>query len=246
MKILCKKEKVYDYFIERYDLTGVYAGQTGVPIGVLLLHILINRDELKFVRLSAEAESEEIGVPRTIFHADSKKEITYLHQLTSLFVREELEIWRLTVKYNDEDIFITGWTHDTELSVRYTIKTRPNLLPLMSEIETATYDYHDYDPQLVYNMKSQFNLNQKMAILSIVELQKYPDIWNEFEHGMKSAPFAEPLEGAISVEGYTAEMLYKNYPLSILGAYNYLIYLKTDPENAINDLKRGLKKKIMT
>ena len=40
--------------------------------------------------------------------------------------------------------------------------------------------------------------------------------------------------------GYYASKLVEDFPLSPLGAYNYLIYLREDPQNAIADLKAGL------
>ena len=43
--------------------------------------------------------------------------------------------------------------------------------------------------------------------------------------------------------GYTAETLHRDYNLSPLGAYNYLVYLKEDPNNALTDLKAGLPRK---
>ena len=45
------------------------------------------------------------------------------------------------------------------------------------------------------------------------------------------------------IEGYSAKRLNTEYPLSILGAYNYLIYLREDLQNALKDLKNGLRKK---
>lgn len=44
----------------------------------------------------------------------------------------------------------------------------------------------------------------------------------------------------IKVEGFTAQYLATNYPLSALGAYNYLIYLREMPGKALADLKAGL------
>lgn len=44
----------------------------------------------------------------------------------------------------------------------------------------------------------------------------------------------------IKVEGFTAQHLATNYPLSALGSYNYLIYLREMPGKALADLKAGL------
>jgi hypothetical protein len=47
----------------------------------------------------------------------------------------------------------------------------------------------------------------------------------------------------IKVEGFTACQLATNYPLSPLGAYNYLIYLREMPVQALADLEAGLPRK---
>ena len=60
---------------------------------------------------------------------------------------------------------------------------------------------------------------------------------------MKNNMFSFPEENAIVVEGYNAKMLFANYPLSELGAYKYLIYLREEPEAALADLKAGLPRK---
>ena len=44
----------------------------------------------------------------------------------------------------------------------------------------------------------------------------------------------------IKDEGFTAQNLATNYPLSALGSYNYLIYLREMPGKALADLKTGL------
>ena len=44
----------------------------------------------------------------------------------------------------------------------------------------------------------------------------------------------------IKDEEFTAQNLATNYPLSALGSYNYLIYLREIPEKALADLKAGL------
>ena len=50
-------------------------------------------------------------------------------------------------------------------------------------------------------------------------------------------------EDGIIEHGYYASKLVEEFPLSQLGAYNYLIYLREDPEHALANLKAGLPKK---
>jgi hypothetical protein len=71
----------------------------------------------------------------------------------------------------------------------------------------------------------------------IRDMALHRDIYKEFAYYVKCRHFVnEP----IVIEGFSAKDLYEKYPLSIMGAYNYLIYLKEDTENALADLKAGL------
>lgn len=80
---------------------------------------------------------------------------------------------------------------------------------------------------------------QKMA----EQLNRHPDVFEEFLNYMRIGKFRKKDRTKVEVEGYTAEKLNAEYDLSPLGAYNYLVYLIEDPQNAILDLKKGLPKK---
>ena len=84
---------------------------------------------------------------------------------------------------------------------------------------------------------SDGGLSERRADMTISKLARHKDIYLEFSEYVAKKAFPE--EG-ISVAGYTAEVLNQNYPLSPLGAYNYLIYLREMPEKALADLKAGL------
>lgn len=84
---------------------------------------------------------------------------------------------------------------------------------------------------------SDCGLSERRADMAISKLARHKDIYLEFSEYVANKKF--PKEG-LSVVGYTAEALNQNYPLSPLGAYNYLIYLREMPEKALADLKAGL------
>lgn len=86
-------------------------------------------------------------------------------------------------------------------------------------------------------LTNDYNYSPAMAEKACDKLMQYYDIANEFyQVSENDFPSYEP----IHVENYTAEKLYDNYHLSILGAYNYLIYLREHPKEALHDLKLGL------
>ena len=78
---------------------------------------------------------------------------------------------------------------------------------------------------------------RKQAILN--KLHKYGDIFYEFYYYV----LRETFEDGVVEACYCASKLAAEYSLSPLGAYNYLIYLREDPEKAIADLKTGLPRK---
>ncbi len=81
-------------------------------------------------------------------------------------------------------------------------------------------------------------LNEKRALDSLTSLKKHEDIMMEFYDYI----ILEGFQGKrkIQVCNYTAQQLFENYELSVLGAFNYLIYLREEPEEALADLKKGL------
>ena len=91
-------------------------------------------------------------------------------------------------------------------------------------------------------LKDDYQMTEKRAVLTIQKLQVHPDIYEEFKEVAMfgRVAFGEPV---ISVEGFTAQQLHLNYPLSVLGAYNYLIYLRERPVEAKEDLRKGLPRK---
>lgn len=84
----------------------------------------------------------------------------------------------------------------------------------------------------------RMKLSQTRAEKSYEKIARYTDICKEFYQYIMDDEVFTP--NPIKVEGFTAQHLATNYPLSALGAYNYLIYLREMPEKALADLKAGL------
>lgn len=72
------------------------------------------------------------------------------------------------------------------------------------------------------------------------QMAKHTDVFEEFFNYARVERFCKKDKSQTQVHGYTSEFLNKEYNLSPLGAYNYLVYLVEDPEHALVDLKAGL------
>lgn len=78
------------------------------------------------------------------------------------------------------------------------------------------------------------------------------DIWNDLKydfHVLNEVKYFTlnnkfvPEDDCYRVEGYSAQDIFEKTYLTEIGAYDYLIYLKEDPEPALKDLKNGLPRK---
>lgn len=86
-------------------------------------------------------------------------------------------------------------------------------------------------------LKEKVGLNEYRIEQEYSGLHQYNDIEEEFTgyilHGWSK-------DRLLTIQGYNAKILSEEFPLSILGAYNYLIYLREKPEEALEKLKKGL------
>lgn len=78
------------------------------------------------------------------------------------------------------------------------------------------------------------------------------DLWNDLKydfHVLNEVKYFAlndkfvPANDCYRVEGYSAQDIFEKTYLTEIGAYDYLIYLKEDPEQALKDLKNGLPRK---
>jgi histone deacetylase complex regulatory component SIN3 len=97
------------------------------------------------------------------------------------------------------------------------------------------------DSEVLRYLREDEKMTDKIALRVLGKLERHPDILQEFGQWIGSKEF--PRGAAISIEGSTAERLVKSTYLRPVGAYNYLIYLREKPKEALEDLKRGLPRK---
>ena len=92
-------------------------------------------------------------------------------------------------------------------------------------------------------IQQKYGYSDKRASSMLNQMKLYDDIFEEFFNYARIGKFCKKDKTQTQVCGYTAETLHRDYNLSPLGSYNYLVYLKEDPNNALTDLKAGLPRK---
>lgn len=76
----------------------------------------------------------------------------------------------------------------------------------------------------------------------VKKIVSYDDIFEEFINYILAEEKFET-KNPLVVSEYTAQKLFEEYNLNVLGAYNYLIYLREDNEAALADLEAKLPRK---
>ena len=90
---------------------------------------------------------------------------------------------------------------------------------------------------------NNYKYSEKRAEKMVMQMASHIDIFEEFSNYMRIGKFRKKDRSQTQIEGYTAERLCNEFNLSPLGAYNYLVYLREEPTNALADLKAGLPRK---
>lgn len=89
-------------------------------------------------------------------------------------------------------------------------------------------------------IENKYGYSHDRARKMAEQIFKHKNIFEEFSKYMFVGKMRKMDGTQVAVCGYTAEKLFNEYNLSPLGAYNYLVYLAEEPQQALQDLKDGL------
>lgn len=92
-------------------------------------------------------------------------------------------------------------------------------------------------------IQHKFGYSKEKSKTVVDQMSPYADIIDEFFNYARVGKCYKKDKTKTEVCGYTAERLITEYNLSPLGAYNFLVYLKEDPECALKDLAAQLPRK---
>lgn len=244
MKVLEKRKCKYDNISEKYELSDIYIGKPGIRPGLLTCFLLTKASKVTLEAFFADEEGE-LGASRNIINLEAEAFLSTYHSVNDFMQKmadAEIRSWELSVLIEGWPVTLIGEAWRATVGVIYPSGKPINMLPILSAVETESYQIHAYPRELLDSVKTLFKQGQKAAIRSLEKLKNYPDIFEEFCNGCTVPEFTFPKEG-IQVQGYDAKTLNKEYPLSPLGAYNYLIYLRENAKDALMDLEKGLPRK---
>ena len=88
-------------------------------------------------------------------------------------------------------------------------------------------------------IRENYSMSEQQANDAWEYLKQDMHVLFEFKYYVAKGEFV-PAKNCYKVQGYSAEQLYTTTYLEVLGAFNYLVYLKTKPQEALDKLKKGL------
>ena len=103
-------------------------------------------------------------------------------------------------------------------------------------IANASRDSNSKEEMAVRFVQQKYKYSEKQSRRMVAQIAKHKEIFEEFFNYARVGRFCKKDKSQTQVHGYTAEFLSKEYNLSPLGAYNYLVYLIEDPERALADV----------
>lgn len=139
MKVI-DKDVMYFKKVEHYDLCDGHYETTAK--GLVICYLLITHKDCMLDHIELEAEHEEIGVPRAWFCRYDKERFfnTFksLNDFLYCYDDDDFGRWRVTLKYKEVEVSVSGVRERTEIGVSYPKEEELDLEKLFGDIETLT------------------------------------------------------------------------------------------------------------
>ena len=82
--------------------------------------------------------------------------------------------------------------------------------------------------------------SEEIATDMLQQLKAQDDIYREFLYWFEHRTFQE--ENPVEIDGYTAKKLFEDFKIKEIGAFNLMVSLRTDHDEALEYIKAGLPK----
>ena len=107
---------------------------------------------------------------------------------------------------------------------------------------TVMENFEDKEPIIIEYIKSEYGYSDTKARKTLNYLLQVKAIAFEFLHFIENGSFV-PNRYASVFFGYTAKKISTETDLTVLGAFNYMVFLKQNPNEALLNLEKGLPRK---
>lgn len=104
---------------------------------------------------------------------------------------------------------------------------------------TVMENFEEKGPIIIEHLKTEYSYSDAKAQKALDYLLQVKIIAFEFSYFIENGNYV-PDKYASVFSGYTAKRISTETDLTILGAFNYMVFLKRNPDEALSNLKRGL------
>lgn len=104
---------------------------------------------------------------------------------------------------------------------------------------TVMENFEDKEPIIIKYIKSEYGYSDTKARKTLSYLLQVKAIAFELLHFIENGSFV-PDRYASVFSGYTVKRISTETNLTVLGAFNYMVFLKQNPREALSNLEKGL------
>ena len=174
----------------------------------------------------------------------------------NIYLKKVIQPFSEGVFYNGEQWMI--FSNGERLPMSYVETYAESEEEAFNSLLSITMQRLDFDGYITKHISEKVICTDKSTVFEYLKCKYNMESWelektwdylkqdfrvlNEFKYYVVNGKFV-PEEDCYKVQGYSAEQIKNSTYLEVIGAFNYLIYLKRNPKKALADLKAGLPRK---
>lgn len=148
-------------------------------------------------------------------------------------------IWVVFVTDSERGVEIESYTCDSDDEAFNKVFNLAKIYNFIDTCEKTIANFEEKEPVILSYLMKEYNYSEKKAEKALEYLKQNKYVVFEFLYYIENGVFV-PEKFATEYYGYTVEKLSQLDNLTILGAFNYMIYLQKKPEEALANIKKGL------
>ena len=151
-------------------------------------------------------------------------------------------IWIVFITDSERGVEIESYTCDSDDKAFDKVFNLAESHNFIDTCEKTITNFEEKEPVILSYLMKKYNYSDKKANKALEYLKQNKYVAFEFLYYIENGVFV-PEKYATEYYGYTVEKLFQRDDLTLLGAFNYLIYLQKKPEEALANIKKGLPKR---
>lgn len=148
-------------------------------------------------------------------------------------------LWIVFVTDSERGVEIESYTCDSDDKAFDKVFNLAESHNFIDTCEKTIANFEEKEPVILSYLMKEYKYSEKKANEALEYLKQNKYVAFEFLYYIENGVFV-PEKYATNYYGYTAEKLSQRDDLTLLGAFNYLIYLQKKPEEALANIKKGL------